>query len=212
MDKVFWQNPYQTELKTYVTQVNGQNIQVQETIFYAFSGGQHSDCGTIGGYPVVNAEKHGCDIVYSLPRDHHLQAGDEVLITIDWETRYALMKLHFAAELVLEYVYQNYGHPRKIGADITTEKARVDFEWNDSIASHLDEIYRGVFCLISADHHIVSEFENEGKELRYWEISGFARVHCGGTHIKSTGEIGDITLKRVNIGKGKERIEIYLKP
>ena len=36
------------------------------------------------------------------------------------------------------------------------------------------------------------------------------RVVCGGTHIKRTGEVGTIVLKRKNVGKGKERIEIYL--
>ena len=46
----------------------------------------------------------------------------------------------------------------------------------------------------------------ETKEL----IDGFARVACGGTHIKRTGEVGPIKLKRNNIGKGKERIEIFL--
>ena len=45
-------------------------------------------------------------------------------------------------------------------------------------------------------------------QRRYWKIEGFARVPCGGTHLKRTGEIGAVTPKRVNIGKGKERIEI----
>ena len=48
--------------------------------------------------------------------------------------------------------------------------------------------------------------------LAYWEIDGFARVSCGGTHIRHTGEIGQLTLKRKNIGKGKERIEVYADP
>ena len=51
-------------------------------------------------------------------------------------------------------------------------------------------------------------FSDEANQGRYWEIEGFARVPCGGTHLKRTGEIGPVTLKRVNIGKGKERIEI----
>jgi len=48
-------------------------------------------------------------------------------------------------------------------------------------------------------------------KVRYWEIENFSKVACGGTHIKKTGEIGQITLKRNNIGKGKERIEIVLR-
>ena len=47
-------------------------------------------------------------------------------------------------------------------------------------------------------------------QRRFWKIDGFAEVSCGGTHVKSTAEVGFVRLKRVNIGGGKERIEISL--
>lgn len=62
-------------------------------------------------------------------------------------------------------------------------------------------------ALITVAETIFYAFSNE---RRYWKINEFAAVPCGGTHIKRTGEIGQIKLKRVNPGKGKERIEIYL--
>ena len=46
--------------------------------------------------------------------------------------------------------------------------------------------------------------------FRSWEVEGFARVPCGGTHLKRTGEVGTIALKRKNVGGGKERVEITL--
>ncbi len=64
--------------------------------------------------------------------------------------------------------------------------------------------------MIAEDREIVSAYSDEEAEQRYWEVPGFARVACGGTHLKRTGEVGAITLKRDNIGRGKERIEIYL--
>ena len=64
--------------------------------------------------------------------------------------------------------------------------------------------------IIRSDLPIRCAFEDEANERRYWEIEGFSRVPCGGTHVRSTGEIGSIRLKRDNIGKGKERIEIRL--
>ena len=45
-EKVFWEDPYLTELKTRITSVNGNDVTVDQTIFYAFSGGQESDEGT----------------------------------------------------------------------------------------------------------------------------------------------------------------------
>jgi alanyl-tRNA synthetase len=56
----------------------------------------------------------------------------------------------------------------------------------------------------------MSEFSDVATQSRYWEIAGFAHVPCGGTHPRSTGEVGRIVLKRANPGRGKERIEIYL--
>jgi len=55
--KIFWQDPYLTELETTVQTVNNNQITVIDTIFYAFFGGQESDYGTIGGYKVIEAKK-----------------------------------------------------------------------------------------------------------------------------------------------------------
>ena len=49
----------------------------------------------------------------------------------------------------------------------------------------------------------------EVDEIRYWKIDGFGQVPCGGTHIRSTGELNAIRLKRDRQEKNKERIEIY---
>jgi Ser-tRNA(Ala) deacylase AlaX len=131
-------------------------------------------------------------------------------MTIDWERRYRLMRLHFAAEIVLELAYQNLESIQKIGAHIARDKARIDFEWGENISTALPLLQDKALAIIQADHAIVSAFSDEAQEKRYWEIGGFARVPCGGTHLKRTGEIGKIMLKRKNAGKGKERIEIYL--
>ena len=206
--KIFWENPYQTELDTTINSVNGNQITVNSTIFFAFSGGQESDTGSIAGFQVLEARKEGKEIVYSLPEDHGLQAGDRVRMQIDWERRYRLMRLHFAAELVLELVYRLLAHVEKAGAHISIDKARIDFLWSDNISVHFPDLLSEAQSLIDADREIVSAFEDEANERRYWEVAGFARVPCGGTHLRRTGEVGRIDLRRVNVGRGKERIEI----
>lgn len=208
--KLFWDKPYLTYLDTTVTAVNGADIMVAETIFYAFSGGQESDAGVIGKFPVVQARKEGKDIVYTLETDHDLNAGDPVIMEIDWERRYRLMRLHFAAEIILELAYQHLKPIEKIGAHIAQDKSRVDFEWGENIANVFPLLKEKAVALISADHVITSAFSDEENQRRYWDIEGFARVACGGTHLRKTGEVGAIELKRKNIGKGKERIEIYI--
>ena len=208
--KVFWSDPYLTKLSTNVATVSGADITLSETIFFAFSGGQESDIGTINDQTVLVAQKRGLDVVYTLAEGHGLVAGQSVLVQIDWARRYQLMRLHFAAELVLELFYKNLGGVNKVGAHIAQDKARIDFAWPESISSLLPLIESDANAIISVNMEIITGFDDEQNERRYWEISGFSRVPCGGTHAKRTGEIGPIKLKRNNKGRGNERVEIYL--
>lgn len=210
VEKIFWDDPYVTELRATVTSVDGEEITLDKTIAYAFSGGQESDKGTINNYRIVKAEKCDTEIIYFMEALHDLKIGDDVLIKIDWERRYKLMKLHFAAELVLELINQKFNDPEKVGAHIAEDKARVDFLWQGNISQTFDLLNKEIEELVHRDLPIKSEFSDIEKEIRYWEIENFAKVPCGGTHLKRTGELGRVILKRNNIGKGKERIEITL--
>lgn len=208
--KCFWSDAYQTTLETTVTAVSGSSITLSETIFFAFSGGQESDMGTIAGQEVISAQKNGLDIVYTLPENHGLVVGKTTWVEINWDRRYRLMRLHFAAELVLELFYKNLGGVNKVGAHIAQDKARIDFAWPESISPLLPQIEATANSIISANMEIKTGFDDEPNERRYWEIDGFSRVPCGGTHVRKTGEIGPIKLKRNNRGRGNERVEIYL--
>lgn len=210
VEKLFWVDPYLTETNANVVTITQNKITLNKTVAYAMSGGQDSDSGSIGGYEIITAQKQGKDIVYTISSQHNLDVGDNVIVNIDWEKRYQLMRLHFAAELVLELVYQNYDKPNKIGANITKDKARLDFEWQGNISEIFPFLQSELTKLVKNDFEIISDYSDKLNQRRYWEITGFAKVPCGGTHLKSTGEIGELCLKRKNIGAGKERIEIIL--
>lgn len=208
--KVFWDDPYQVELESTVSRVDGPCIELEETIFYAESGGQESDTGTIGGIQVIKAEKLGLSIVYTLEHEPNFQAGTVVTTQIDWARRYALMKLHFAAEVILEVVTHRFPEMTKVGAHISADKSRIDFEWHESVKPLLPELQQQAQSVIDSHAKIISDFSDTNEQRRYWKVDGFAQVPCGGTHLKNTSEVGRIQLKRKNIGKGKERIEISL--
>jgi len=208
--KLFWDDPYLTQLDTEVVTVDGDAVTLAATIIYAFSGGQESDHGTIGRHEVLAARKEGADIVYTLPPGHSLVPGMKVATAIDWERRYRLMRLHFAAEIVLEIVYRDLGPIEKIGAHIAADKARIDFARAEPVTPELPTLTARANAIIAADLPIASAFSDEALGRRFWQVPGFDPVPCGGTHLRRTGEVGAITLKRRNIGKGKERIEIVL--
>jgi Ser-tRNA(Ala) deacylase AlaX len=206
--KVFWEDPYLAHLDTEVATVDGDAVTLAATIIYAFSGGQESDQGTIAGHEVREARKAGQDIIYTLPPGHGLMAGQKIATTIDWVRRYRLMRLHFAAEIVLEIVYRDLGPIEKIGAHIAADKARIDFAREQPVTQELPRLTARANAVIAADLQITSAFSDEAAGRRFWQVPGFNLVPCGGTHLKRTGEVGPVSLKRRNIGKGKERIEI----
>lgn len=208
--KVFWRDPYLTRLQTVVCAVAGEDIRLESTIFFAFSGGQESDAGSIAGHPVLQARKQGLDIVHTLAPGHALAVGDPVTVEIDWNRRYGLMRHHFAAEMILQLVCQREPGIEKVGAHIAPTKARIDFARQGSIAELFDDILGAAHALVAADKPIVTAFSDEQNHRRYWEVEGFSRMACGGTHPRATGEIGPLLLKRKNQGKGIERIEITL--
>lgn len=209
--KVFWEDPYLTRLEARVSSVDGHDVTLDQTIFYALSGGQESDAGTIASRRVVAARKQDREIVYTLETTDGLLPGDRVDIEIDWHRRYRLMRLHFAAEIVLELAYRELGSIEKIGAHIAEDKARIDFAWPENLSALLPELTRKALAIIESDQEVISAFSDEASERRYWKLREFAPVPCGGTHLRRVGEVGGIVLKRKNIGKAKERIEIYLR-
>jgi len=208
--KVFWENPYLAQLDTEVTGVAGNEVTLAATIFHAMSGGQESDHGTIAGHPVREARKAGMDIVYTLDQGHGLAPGDAARVEIDWARRYRLMRLHFAAELVLELAYRQLPGVEKTGAHIAQDKARIDFVWPRNIAPLFPALLDEVNVIVAADRPIISAYSDEAAQRRYWQIEGLAQVPCGGTHLRTTGEVGRVSLKRKNPGKGRERVEIYV--
>lgn len=207
---VFWDDPYLPRLDTTVAGVEGDLVALTATNFFAFAGGQERDHGTIGGHEVLDARWEGPGIVYRLPKKHGLKAGDAVVVVIDHQRRDRLRRLHMATEIVLELLTK--AHPRlvKVGAHMSEERGRIDFASDLTLTDWLVDIAKTANQIIETDIAIERSFYEGSDTRRYWRISGFAQVPCGGTLPERTGEIGPIDLRRSNPGKGKERVEITL--
>jgi Ser-tRNA(Ala) deacylase AlaX len=209
MKKMFWENPYQQELTTQVTSVNGNEVLFTATIAYSFAGGQESDKAWVNGIQILNSRMENNLIYYTLPENHGLQPGDNVVMTIDWTRRHKLMRLHFTAELVLEIVTQ-IAQLEKVGAHIAETKARIDFKSDTNISHLFDEILARYNRIIEQNLPIHKDYSDVATQRRFWKIDGFAQVPCGGTHVNFTGEVGFVNLKRDRPGKGIERVIITL--
>ena len=97
-----------------------------------------------------------------------------------------------------------------LGAHIAEDRARIDFSWPKNLTPLLPEFQQAAHDLVTANRPIVSDFSDVAAQRHYWRVEGFAEVPCGGTHLKTTGEVGAVNLKRKNVGSNKERVEIVL--
>ncbi len=210
--KLFWEDPYLTECTAKVTSIDGKKIKLDRTVFFAFSGGQASDEGTINGIKVIQATKLGdkeniIDIEYELEKEPDFKIGEEVDVKIDSEKRLNLMKLHTAIHLSYYFTIEKYGKLKIIGSNVTEEKARVDYLSEKSL--EIEDINEKLNSYLSEGHDIIRYHDETNSDLMWWSCS-LGKMPCGGTHVRNTKEIGNVRLKRVTKGAGKERIEAYI--
>jgi len=208
LKKLFWEDPYLKECEATVKSVTGPEVTLDQTVFFAFSGGQASDSGTIGGVPVKEAVASGDDIIYILEQPASFREGEKVKVVINWDRRYKIMRLHSAAHIVYQLFVNKFGQQKLIGSNVSEEKSRVDFLFPQSLTEAMPELQKQLDDIMQKDLEIKTYPDPENPQKRWWEIEGFGRMPCGGTHVRRTGELGKIILKRKNIGAGKERIEI----
>ncbi len=211
---------------------------LNRTAFYPMGGGQPSDNGVIKG---KNGEVRVVDVQMARGTVVHvtdeiigeIKEGEQVEGIINWDRRYALMRNHTAAHLMAEALRRATGIPMKvIGSAIDVDKARLDFAYEESLGPLLPEIERVANSIVKenrpveikimkrreAEKYVERFHENlktlppQVQEVRIVEIKDLHACACGGTHVKTTGEIGTIkVLKRRSKGKGVERIEFSAK-
>ncbi|MBU4493292.1 MAG: alanyl-tRNA editing protein [Nanoarchaeota archaeon] len=209
LKKLFWQDPYMKECYAKVTAIEGNKVWLDQTVFFAFSGGQASDKGAINGINVLEAVKQDDEIYYVLEKEPKFAVGDNVKVEIDWSYRHKIMKLHSAAHIVYYFFIEKAGEQKVIGSNINIDKARLDFAYNESISQMLPEIQEKTMEVINKGIDIKAFEDEKDPSRRLWECGKWL-MPCGGTHVRNTKEIGQIKLKRNNIGAGKERIEVSL--
>jgi misacylated tRNA(Ala) deacylase len=229
-EELFRSDSYLRECDATVVGVGVGTIATDQTVFYPLGGGQPGDTGQVewsGGVAQIVDARYGedGDIV------HHIEAGsplpgvgDKVSLSLDWDRRYRHMRMHTAMHL-LGSVLQ-YG---VTGGNISTEKSRLDFDMEDTVDK--EAVQAALQDLVAADHPVsfrwigdeeldanpelvrtmsVQPPRGKGK-VRLLEIAGVDLQPCGGTHLKSTAEVGQLRIGKVEKkGKRNRRVNIHL--
>jgi alanyl-tRNA synthetase len=107
------------------------------------------------------------------------------------------------------FLWKIFGFMKRLGSNVDEKKDRADYEYIGRLdPKKLKEVEEETNKFIKSGHPVIISVNNEG--VKKWRC-GPVEMNCAGTHVKNTSEIGLITLKRKNPGKGKERIETSLK-
>ena len=229
-EDLFRHDSYLRECEAQVVSVEQDAIILDRTVFYPHGGGQPGDTGTIrwaGGQVEVTDTRYGEQgairhLVAGPPAG--IEAGDTVTAKLDWDRRYRHMRMHTAMHLLGAVL--RYG---VTGGNISAEKSRLDFDMEESVDK--EAVAADLQALVAADHPIscrwISDAELDanpelvrtmsvqpprGKgEVRLLEIKGVDLQPCGGTHLKSTAEVGRVRIGKVEKkGRRNRRVNIHL--
>ena len=204
----YYQDPYLKEFETEVAGIDGSNVILKDTIFYPTGGGQPHDKGLISSNPVSDVFEQQGKIIHVLERAP-FATGEKVICTLDWEYRYKIMRMHSALHLLFDIAGKLFGITASAGSNVEADKSRLDFVYDEVF----DDQKRGMLqekfaAVVDEDRPITIRWEGS---KRLVQIEGYSIMPCGGLHTTSTKEIGYLTkLKRKNVGKGKERLEVFL--
>jgi misacylated tRNA(Ala) deacylase len=228
-ETLFRDDAYASRAEARVETINDRGgIILDRTVFYATSGGQPGDTGkmTFAGGTEIRIAATVCgetkDEIIHVPEAGSTlpSAGDLVTLEIDWDRRLKLMRMHTACHLLTVVC------PFPItGAAVGEEESRVDFDLPDAGITK-EEVTAQLMDLVNADHPVftraITDAElaaNPGlvksKNVRPPSGTGSIRLvcigqdgsvdsqPCGGTHVRSTGEVGEIHIGKIE-KKGRE--------
>jgi misacylated tRNA(Ala) deacylase len=229
-EELFREDSYLRNCDAAVVAIDGNSLALDRTVFYPLGGGQPGDTGTLlwdGGSAAIVDTRYGEDGSIS----HYLEegaaipsVGDTVHVELDWDRRYRHMRMHTAMHLLGTVLH--YG---VTGGNISAEKSRLDFDMEESVDK--DAVGAALQKLVSENHAVscrwISEEELDSQpelvrtmsvqpprgkgSIRLLEIEGVDLQPCGGTHLKSTAEVGAVRIGKVeNKGKHNRRVNIHL--
>ena len=231
MAKIFEENAYTKEIETKIKEINIENntIELKDTIFYGKSGGQPGDIGEIiaDGQKIDVKEtiKVEGSIKNILENINGLSINQQITARINWDKRYKYMRMHSALHIMCASI------PLGVtGGQIGYEKSRLDF--NDPEKEiNKEALQEKINELMKQDHEIMYEYIDskileskpelvrtmsvkppkiDGK-LRFVKIGNVDFQPCGGTHVKTTKEIGVIKIGKIeNKGKMNRRVNILI--
>ncbi|MFB6123110.1 MAG: alanyl-tRNA editing protein [Haloferacaceae archaeon] len=229
----------ETDRRTFETRVDrvlDDRVVLDATCFYPTGGGQPHDTGTLRAgdesWRVTDVRKR--DTIYHVVDGDPPAEGTSVVGEVDWERRRAHMRYHTAQHLLSAYLLDAYD-AETTGNQFYADHAHLDCAYDRFDETDLADVEAGLNALVEDDLSVrwysmdrdeaaatldpertrLSLLPDSITEVRIVEIGGeddpYDRTACAGTHVSSTGEIGEIEVTgRETKGSDEERIRFVL--
>jgi len=213
---------YLKEFDANIIESGHDNIILDKTLFYAEAGGQPTDTGMLrwdgGEARVWKVTKEKGVIKHYVDK---LPPSGQVHGVIDWDRRYAHMRMHTSQHVISGLVFKVYG-ARTVGNQIHSDHSRVDFQpatFTPEDLKRIEDECNKVFTAAKPvtifeedrvavenrvdDRALMDLIPKSIRRLRIVKIQDVDYCPCGGTHLRNTSEVGRMHITESR-SKGKE--------
>ena len=193
----------------------GRRIYLDRTAFYPTSGGQPHDSGRLGGAEVLDVVDEGDRVAHVLaaPPD-----GDALHGSVDWRRRFDHMQQHTGQHLLSAVLHERFGHAT-VAVHFGPDSSTLDLDAPALEHERLVEAETRANQIVTEGRPVEVSFEQASEAaglrkvsaregaLRIVTIRDLDRSACGGTHVRTTGEIGPILIRKSERAKKCVRLE-----
>ncbi len=218
-ERLYYNDAYLTDFNATIVEVadEGRRVYLDRTALYPTSGGQPFDTGTLGGRRIVDVVDEESRIAHMVDEPLAQTAG-AVEGHVDWERRFDHMQQHTGQHLLSAVLEDLFGW-KTVSVHFGDRTSTLDVDAGATPAGKLQDAEDRANRLIAENHAVSVSFEDAASaiglrkpsdrtgEIRIVTIADVDRSACGGTHVRATGEIGGMLLRRTEKVKQGTRIE-----
>lgn len=218
--RIYYTDAYLTEFTAAIVDRDeaGTRVSLDASAFYPTSGGQPNDLGTLGGIAVVDVVDEDDRVVHVLEAPIDGALDSRVTGRIDWARRYDHMQQHTGQHL-LSAVFEDLFGARTLSVHFGADYSTLDLDAEMITRDQLVKAEARSNEIVSRAQTVMVTFEDSASAaglrkpsdrpglLRIVTIDGVDRSACGGTHVRSTAEIGAVLLRSVERIRKATRVE-----
>lgn len=221
-ERIYYEDPY---LNIFTATVTGcrpaegkWHITLDRTAFFPEGGGQPCDIGTLGTANVLDVQEMGNEVIHTA--DRPLAPGEQIMGVVDWPRRFDLTQQHSGEHIVSGLIHSKYGY-NNVGFHLGSEVVTIDFD-GELTPEMVNEVEVAANQLIY-ENWAVDIFYPDSAELARLDyrskkaIDGAVRIvrfpggdvcACCGTHVRRTGEIGQVKIISCQKFRSGSRLEL----